>query len=90
MAEREFQYIIYGASGFTGYLFCILMCYYFYDFLGQYVVERLALSLKGNSSVKWAVAGRNGTKIAEFMADSSKRIGALSPHLFFHSLIICF
>ena len=56
---REFDYIIYGASGFTG----------------QYVVERLAKFLKEKPTVKWAVAGRNRTKIAETMAASGKIVG---------------
>ena len=46
--SREFDIIIYGASGFTGRL----------------VAEYLNKQYPGNDSVKWAMAGRNAEKLA--------------------------
>lgn len=59
--QRDFDYVVYGASGYTG----------------QYVVEKLATQLKDKPSVKWAVAGRSATKVERCMAECGKRIGAL-------------
>lgn len=54
--SREFDAIVFGASGFTG----------------QYVVEEMAISMDMESlyksnNLKWAVAGRNRDKIAEVL-----------------------
>lgn len=45
-SSREFDIIIFGATGYTG----------------MYVIEELANTTK-NSSIKWAVAGRNIEKL---------------------------
>jgi short subunit dehydrogenase-like uncharacterized protein len=62
---REFDYIVYGASGFTG----------------QYVIERLAIFLKARPTVKWAVAGRNERKILDVLKSSSDIIGTIDAHV---------
>lgn len=61
-SNREFDAIIYGASGFTG----------------QFVVEELAVSantesLYKNNNLKWAVAGRNKDKIASVLKEAAKQ-----------------
>lgn len=49
MTEREFDIIVYGASGFTGRL----------------VAEYLSREYAGDASLKWAMAGRSEKKLAE-------------------------
>lgn len=54
--SREFDAVVFGASGFTG----------------QYVVEEMALSMDMDSlykhnNLKWAVAGRNKDKITQVL-----------------------
>jgi short subunit dehydrogenase-like uncharacterized protein len=48
MASSKFDIIVYGATGFTG----------------QLVAEYLAAHYKGDSSLKWAMAGRSKDKLA--------------------------
>ena len=58
--SREFQVIIYGASGFTG----------------EYVAEDFAKYLSKNRvSMKWAVAGRNESKVTSILRDIGTRTG---------------
>jgi short subunit dehydrogenase-like uncharacterized protein len=52
MSAREFDIIVYGASGYTGRL----------------VAEYLADKYAGGASLKWAVAGRCAEKLKEVMA----------------------
>lgn len=59
--SREFDAIVFGASGFTG----------------QYVVEEVAVSmdhdqLYKHDNLKWAVAGRNKDKVAKVLEEASK------------------
>ncbi len=55
MASREFDLIIYGASGYTGRL----------------VAEYLATRYKGDTALKWAVAGRSAGKLKEILGEIS-------------------
>ena len=48
MASSKFDIVVYGATGFTGRL----------------VAEYLAAHYKGDSSLKWAMAGRSKEKLA--------------------------
>ena len=48
MASSKFDIVVYGATGFTG----------------QLVAEYLAAHYKGDSSLKWAMAGRSKDKLA--------------------------
>ena len=48
MSSSKFDIIVYGATGFTG----------------QLVAEYLAAQYKGDSSLKWAMAGRSKDKLA--------------------------
>lgn len=52
--DREFDIIVYGASGFTGQL------------IAEYLAERNGRDGK----LRWALAGRNAGKIAQVMAES--------------------
>ncbi|NWG93167.1 MAG: saccharopine dehydrogenase NADP-binding domain-containing protein [Parvularculaceae bacterium] len=52
MGAREFDIIVYGASGYTGRL----------------VAEYLASEYGGDATLKWAVAGRSAAKLKEVMA----------------------
>ena len=47
--NKEFDIVIYGATGFTGRL----------------VAEYLVTQYAGDSSVKWAMAGRSAEKLAQ-------------------------
>ena len=51
-ANREFDLIVYGASGFTG----------------QLIAEYLAQRYSADSKLRWALAGRNAEKIAAVVA----------------------
>ncbi|XP_017494514.1 PREDICTED: saccharopine dehydrogenase-like oxidoreductase [Rhagoletis zephyria] len=55
-SEREFDLVIFGATGFTGF----------------FVVRELCLSIAEKpdeySNLKWAVAGRNDKKLSEVLA----------------------
>lgn len=58
---REFDVIIFGASGFTG----------------QFVVEEMAVSVEMDSlyktnNIRWAIAGRNRDKLAEVLKEAEK------------------
>ena len=53
MSDREFDIIVYGASGFTGRL----------------VAEYLSETYGQGDSVTWAMAGRNETKLADVRAE---------------------
>ncbi|KAM8947310.1 saccharopine dehydrogenase-like oxidoreductase [Pelodytes ibericus] len=59
---RQYQLVIFGASGFTG----------------QYVVEEVSRVLDGNehrgSGIRWAVAGRNVKKLEEVLQRASDRL----------------
>src|SRR6187549_1665072 len=48
MSSSKFDIVVYGATGFTG----------------QLVAEYLAAHYKGDSSLKWAMAGRSKEKLA--------------------------
>ena len=48
MSEREFDIVIFGASGYTGKL----------------VVEYMHKEYGGNDSINWAIAGRNKQKLS--------------------------
>lgn len=59
--SREFDVIIFGASGFTG----------------QFVVEEMAKSVEMESlyktnNIKWAIAGRNRDKLANVLKETAK------------------
>ena len=49
MSSSKFDIVVYGATGFTG----------------QLVAEYLAAHYKGDSDLRWAMAGRSAAKLAE-------------------------
>ena len=53
MAEREFDVIIFGASGYTGKL----------------VAEYMNKQYGADESIKWAIAGRNKEKLSSVKQD---------------------
>ena len=54
MAKREFDIVIWGATGFTG----------------QLVVEYLARTYGVDGELRWAIAGRNQAKLEEVRSSS--------------------
>src|SRR3954465_9058015 len=48
MSSSKFDIVVYGATGFTG----------------QLVAEYLAANYRGDSNLKWAMAGRSKDKLA--------------------------
>ncbi len=48
MSSKQFDIVVYGATGFTG----------------QLVAEYIATQYKGDANLKWAMAGRSGDKLA--------------------------
>lgn len=59
---KEFDLIIFGATGFTG----------------KYVVQTVANTLKVASSYEkfsWAVSGRSASKLDEILKEASKSTG---------------
>ena len=48
---KTYDIVVFGATGYTG----------------QYVVEYVAKAAREDLSLKWAVAGRNSTKLAKVM-----------------------
>lgn len=63
--EREFDIIIWGATGFTGKL------------TAEYLLERYGI--KG--SVRWAIAGRNVSKLEETRASLARETGIATESL---------
>lgn len=57
--ERIYDFIIFGASGFTG----------------QYVVDEVAKIAEEEGGLTWAVAGRSMDKLQAVLRKSSKRTG---------------
>ena len=57
--EREFDFVIFGASGFTG----------------QYVVEEVVRTIDEEKNLKWAVAGRSMQKLQQVLQQASKYTG---------------
>ena len=57
--EKEFDFVIFGASGFTG----------------QYVVEEVVRTVDGEKGLKWAVAGRSMQKLQQVLQQTSKYTG---------------
>src|SRR5579863_6043140 len=53
MSDREFEIILYGATGYTGRL----------------VAEHLLKTYGAAGGLKWAAAGRNAAKLAEVLAE---------------------
>ena len=53
MAEREFDLILWGATGFTG----------------QLVAEYLATQYGVDGDLKWAIAGRNQGKLEQVRSE---------------------
>lgn len=66
--EKEYDLVIFGASGFTG----------------QYVVEEVARTVDEEKGLKWAVAGRSMAKLTSVLKNASSQTGrSESPlHLF--------
>lgn len=59
MAERMYDLVIFGASGFTG----------------QFVVEEVARKTNDIPDFKWAVAGRNDVKLQTCLQEASQTTG---------------
>ena len=59
MANREFDLIVFGASGFTG----------------QFVVEEVARSWDTDKSFKWAISGRSAKKLAQVLQTATEQTG---------------
>src|SRR5882724_5539424 len=57
--DREFDIVVFGASGFTG----------------QFVVEEMARSVAKDPTIKWAISGRSRQKLTEVLAIASKETG---------------
>ena len=56
---RKYDFIIFGASGFTG----------------QYVVEEAARTEQEEGGFSWAVAGRNVAKLQAVLTEAGKHTG---------------
>ncbi|XP_077998254.1 saccharopine dehydrogenase-like oxidoreductase [Glandiceps talaboti] len=57
--ERKFDVVVFGATGFTG----------------QFVVEELARVTEKEKDLKWAVAGRNKSKLDGILQQAQKETG---------------
>uniref|UniRef100_A0A8V0Y891 Saccharopine dehydrogenase-like oxidoreductase n=1 Tax=Gallus gallus TaxID=9031 RepID=A0A8V0Y891_CHICK len=69
-AERPYELVVFGASGFTG----------------QFVVEEVARTASGGElrgPLRWAVAGRSRNKLQEVLERAAERLGktALGPEV---------
>ena len=69
MENREFDVIVWGATGFTG----------------QLVVEYMASKYGADSDLKWAVAGRNAKKLANVVSKRAGGFAADIPQLIANS-----
>jgi len=61
-AERPYELVVFGASGFTG----------------QFVVEEVARTASGGElrgPLRWAVAGRSRNKLQEVLERAAERLG---------------
>jgi short subunit dehydrogenase-like uncharacterized protein len=67
--NREFDVIVWGATGFTG----------------QLVVEYMASKYGADSDLKWAVAGRNAKKLANVVSKRAGGFAADIPQLIANS-----
>jgi len=56
---KTYDIVVFGATGYTG----------------QYVVEYVAKAAREDLSLKWAVAGRNSTKLAKVMQQAESNTG---------------
>lgn len=70
IGERQFDIIIYGASGFTG----------------QFVVEELAHcansdELNKNDNIRWAIAGRNKNKLTSVLNEAKSNTNIDISHI---------
>ena len=61
MAEGQYDFVVFGATGFTG----------------QFVVEELARVAEDESGLSWAIAGRSMAKLQGVLAEASKQTGKL-------------
>lgn len=59
MAERKYDLVVFGASGFTG----------------QFVVEEVARKTNDILNFKWAVAGRNAEKLQNCLKKAGEITG---------------
>ena len=60
MEEKQYDIVVFGASGFTG----------------QYVVEEIARTVQHQNPVlRWAIAGRNAGKLQNVLKEASKQTG---------------
>ncbi|RXG69634.1 Saccharopine dehydrogenase-like oxidoreductase [Armadillidium vulgare] len=59
MSERQFDFIILGASGYTG----------------QFVVEEVAKVSKDTGTIKYAIAGRNKKKLENVLTEAKRNTG---------------
>ncbi|XP_014667904.1 PREDICTED: saccharopine dehydrogenase-like oxidoreductase isoform X2 [Priapulus caudatus] len=57
--QREFDVVIFGATGFTG----------------QFVVEEIARVVQKEHGIKWAIAGRNKSKLETVLKQASEVVG---------------
>lgn len=59
MASKKVDFIIYGASGYTG----------------QYVVREVARKSQTDKELRWAVAGRSKSKLQDSLRSAAEELG---------------
>jgi short subunit dehydrogenase-like uncharacterized protein len=66
---KSFDVIVYGATGYTGAL------------VAQYMATDGDSALGSPTALKWAIAGRSATKLAQLKATLKKKLPNISPEL---------
>ena len=59
MTEQRYDFVVFGATGFTG----------------QFVVEEIARIADEEAGLTWAVAGRSMEKLQKVLSNASKSTG---------------
>ena len=62
MASERKDFVVYGASGYTG----------------QYVVKEVARKAKDDGSLSWAIAGRSRSKLTACLKAAESELGMCS------------
>lgn len=61
MSEQKYDFVVFGASGFTG----------------QFVVEEIARIADEEAGLTWAVAGRSMERLQKILEKASKATGII-------------